>query len=183
MSSTPAPAASDVRYEERLSPSIGVWIVAVMLAALSVLVFAPISLATGLVAAGVFLVIEIILLRSTTPRIVVTDSEFQAGRARIEREFLGRVTGYRGEAAQDQQRAKLHGHAYVVMRGWISPVVRVQITDERDRTPYWLISTRRPEELVAALGGSMHEPELDEDPDVDDDALAPQRTDTDGAHG
>ncbi|MWD30886.1 DUF3093 family protein, partial [Aquicoccus sp. SCR17] len=33
--------------------------------------------------------------------------------------------------------------AFVNVRGWIAPVVRIQLTDERDRTPYWLTSTRR----------------------------------------
>ncbi|HEY4616030.1 MAG TPA: DUF3093 family protein, partial [Citricoccus sp.] len=28
-------------------------------------------------------------------------------------------------------------------------------TDARDRTPYWLTSTRHPERLVAVLGGGM----------------------------
>ena len=34
-------------------------------------------------------------------------------------------------------------------------MVKVEITDERDQTPYWLFSTKRPEELVEALGGAM----------------------------
>jgi hypothetical protein len=36
-------------------------------------------------------------------------------------------------------------------RGWITPVVRIEITDPADRTPYWLTSTRHPEDLVRAL--------------------------------
>ena len=37
------------------------------------------------------------------------------------------------------------------IRGWIDPVVRIEIADPSDRTPYWLASTRRPDKLVAAL--------------------------------
>ena len=33
----------------------------------------------------------------------------------------------------------------------------MEVTDERDTTPYWLTSTRRPEELAAALSGVMYE--------------------------
>ena len=32
-------------------------------------------------------------------------------------------------------------------------MVKIDITDPSDPTPYWLTSTRRPEELVAALTG------------------------------
>ncbi len=164
-------ATESVLFEERLTPSAGVWTVAVMLAALSVLVFAPINLTTGIVAAVLFFIVEAIILVATTPRIVVTDADLQVGRARIERSHLGDVTGYRGDAAREQRGARLHGLAYTVIRGWISPVVRIQLTDERDRTPYWLTSSRRPEELVAALGGTMHA-----DVDADDGQRPGDRT-------
>ncbi len=160
----PAADAETVLYEERLTPSVGVWVVAVMLAALSVLVFAPINLTTGIVAAVLFFVVEAIILVTTTPRIVVTDAELQVGKARIERVHLGETTGFRGDAAREQRGPRLHGLAYTVIRGWITPVVRIQLTDERDRTPYWLTSSRRPEQLVAALGGTMHAPEPEDVP-------------------
>lgn len=144
-----------VLYEERLSPSVGAWIVALLLASLTILVFAPIDLWVGLAVAAVFFAVEAILLINGTPRITVRERTLQVGRAAIERRHVGEVRGYRGEDARQQRGPSLHGLAYVTVRGWISPVVRVQITDEQDRTPYWLTSTRRPEELVAALGGRM----------------------------
>lgn len=162
----PAAAAETVHYEERLTPSVGVWVVAVMLAALSVLVFAPINLTTGIVAAVLFFIVEAIILVTTTPKIVVTDTDLQVGKARIERAHLGEVTGFRGDAAREQRGPRLHGLAYTVIRGWIAPVVRIQLTDERDRTPYWLTSSRRPEQLVDALGGTMHTPAPEVDPEA-----------------
>lgn len=155
---TASSPAETVLFEERLTPSVGVWVVAVMLGALSVLVFAPISLTTGVVAAVLFFLVEAVVLVATTPRIVVTDVHLQVGKARIERSFLGEATGFLGEAAREQRGPRLHGLAYTVIRGWIPATVRIQLTDDRDRTPYWLTSTRRPEELVAVLGGAMHSP-------------------------
>lgn len=160
-----APAGDDpVLFEERLTPSVGVWVVALMLAALTILVFAPIDLWVGVAAAVAFFVLEAILLVATTPRVVVRERTLQVGRASIERRHVGEVTGHRGEDARRQRGPLLHGLAFVNVRGWISPVVRIQLTDERDRTPYWLTSTRRPQELVAALGGVMvREDQADED--------------------
>lgn len=149
--------ADPVVYEERLTPSPGVWVVALLLAGLSILVFAPIDVWIGVAAAVVFLVVEVVVLVATTPRIEVREHTLQVGRAQIERRLLGRVTGHRGDSARAQRGPLLHGLAYVTVRGWISPVVRIQIEDARDVTPYWLTSTRRPEELVAALGGRMAE--------------------------
>lgn len=160
----PAQGSDRVLFEERLTPSAGVWVVALMLASLTILVFAPIDLWVGVAAAVVFFGLEALLLLATTPRIVVRERTLQVGRASIERRHVGEVTGHRGEDARRQRGPLLHGLAFVVVRGWISPVVRIQLTDERDRTPYWLTSTRRPEELVAALGGTM----VQEDPSDED---------------
>lgn len=146
---------SSVRYEERLRPSGWIWLVVVMISGLSILVFVPIGLEIGLAAAVVVFLVIAILLRASTPRIVVTDTTLQVGRAGIERSYVGEVTGYRGDDATFQRGPALHGLAFMCIRGWIDPVVRIQITDERDRTPYWLTSTRHPERLVAVLGGTM----------------------------
>ncbi|WP_159551279.1 DUF3093 domain-containing protein [Citricoccus sp. K5] len=152
----PAPEAPDrVLYEEKLRPSVWIWLMALMISGLSILVFVPIGLEIGLGAAVVVFAIIAILLTLSTPRIQVTERSLQVGRAGIERRYVGAVTGYRGDDATYQRGPALHGLAFMCIRGWIDPVVRIQIEDERDRTPYWLTSTRNPEQLVEVLGGTM----------------------------
>lgn len=41
--------------------------------------------------------------------------------------------------------------AFVMHRAWVGPMVRVELLDTADPTPYWLFSTRRPDELAAVL--------------------------------
>lgn len=41
--------------------------------------------------------------------------------------------------------------AYLAHRGWIRTAIQVEVRDDADPTPYWLISTRRADELAAAL--------------------------------
>ena len=41
--------------------------------------------------------------------------------------------------------------AYVVHRPWVSPMVLIVFDDPEDPTPYWLVSCRRPERVLAAL--------------------------------
>ena len=43
--------------------------------------------------------------------------------------------------------------AFLMLRAWVGPVVRVEITDPDDPTPYWVFSVRNPEALVTALQG------------------------------
>lgn len=41
--------------------------------------------------------------------------------------------------------------AFIVLRPWVKTAVRVWLDDPDDPTPYWVISTRRPEELAGLL--------------------------------
>jgi hypothetical protein len=59
-----------------------------------------------------------------------------------------------GDAARIERGTGLDARAFLVIRGWIRDVVRVPITDVADPAPYWLVSTRHPEQLAAAINGS-----------------------------
>lgn len=41
--------------------------------------------------------------------------------------------------------------AYVMHRAWVGPMILVVLDDPDDPTPYWLVSCRRPDRLLAAL--------------------------------
>ena len=140
-----------VLYEEKLRPSFWIWLIAAGVSSAVIVMFAPISMGAGYGAAVVFAAIVATLLILAPPRIVVTPSSLTVGRATIEREYLGSVEWFGGDDATYQRGPGLHGLAYLCIRGWISPVVRVEVTDPEDTTPYWLMSSRRPERLAEAL--------------------------------
>jgi hypothetical protein len=154
-STSPLPNASSAGtpavFRERLWPNIWIWIISAGISGAGILVFAPISMAAGYIAAGVLFTIIALMLLTSTPTILVTPDTLTVGRATIERRYIGDVEAFRGKDATAQRGTKLNGLAYLCIRGWIDPVVRIDITDPTDRTPYWLTSTRRPEELTAAL--------------------------------
>jgi hypothetical protein len=41
--------------------------------------------------------------------------------------------------------------AYVVHRAWVGPMVLLVLDDPDDPTPYWLVSSRHPDKVLAAL--------------------------------
>lgn len=149
-STTPSQGASEL-YREKLWPNAWIWIIGAGIAGAGILVFAPISAAAGITAAAVLFVIIAALLILSTPAIVVTESTVSVGRATIERRFVGSVESFRKGEATAERGTRLNGLAFLCFRGWIDPVVKIEITDPADRTPYWLTSSRRPEELVKAL--------------------------------
>lgn len=117
----------------------------------SIFTFVPINITAGVIAAVVVAAVLTTLLILSTPQITVTATHLSVGRAQIERRFLGTVEPFTGDDATDQRGTLLNGTAYLCIRGWISPVVKVEVIDPEDSTPYWLTSTRRPQQLAAAL--------------------------------
>ena len=140
-----------MRYRERLWPAWWVFLATALVIPASLLVFLPISPIAGVVSAvGLYGAIVVVLL-ATTPVIEVDDRMLRVGRARIERSFLGAVTGHTGKAAVAERGQRLDARAYLVLRGWIPGVARINLEDATDPTPYWLVSTRDPEGLARAL--------------------------------
>lgn len=138
-------------YKEVLRPSIWTYVAALFILPMVVLVCAPFDLMIGIVLAIVLYAIVIGIIVFTAPTIELTETELRVGRAHIGREYVGQATGYAGSHAVAERGVNLNANAYVMFRGMINPVVKVDINDPEDPTPYWLFSTRHPEKLVSAL--------------------------------
>jgi hypothetical protein len=58
------------------------------------------------------------------------------------------------EAFRQQTGPMADPRAFVVSRPWLHTAVRLTVDDPADPTPYWVVGTRRPEQLLAALGAN-----------------------------
>jgi hypothetical protein len=139
-------------YRERLWPAPWLFIATALVIPASLLVFLPISPTAGIVTAIVLYAGCVALVLLAAPVIEVTESELVAGKARLPLQLVGSVESFEREAARLERGQRLDARAWLLIRGWVDPVVRVEVLDERDPTPYWLLSTRRPRELAEALG-------------------------------
>jgi hypothetical protein len=81
----------------------------------------------------------------------VTDGELRVADARLPLEHVGAVEWFAADEKRRVLGPRLDPAAFVVHRGWVGPVLRVQLTDPADPTPYWLFSTRHPERLAEIL--------------------------------
>jgi hypothetical protein len=138
-------------YRERLWPTPFVFVACALVIPAAIIVFLPINATVGIALAIAMYLAIVVLLLATSPLVEVADGELRAGRARLPLDAVGEVTGYRGTAATAQRGVELDARAWLLLRGWVDPVVRIVLTDDDDPTPYWLVSTRHPERLAAAL--------------------------------
>ncbi|MCI2419846.1 DUF3093 domain-containing protein [Saccharopolyspora sp. K220] len=84
-------------------------------------------------------------------KIEIRDDELWVGDAHLPLRFIDDVEVV---TAAEQRRAlgpDLDPAAFMVHRASIHTSVRIWLNDADDPTPYWVVSTRRPDELVAAL--------------------------------
>jgi hypothetical protein len=142
---------SQPRYREKLYPSVWIFLATALVIPASLLVFLPISELPGaVVAAGLYGAIVALLL-VTTPTVEVGDGLLRAGRARLPLSVASGARAVRGPDAVQERGVGLHADAWLLIRGWIPDVVRVDLADPDDPTPYWIVSSRRPDELAAAI--------------------------------
>lgn len=144
---------NDHAYRERLWPAPWVFLATALVIPASLLVFLPISPPVGVGVAIVLYGAIVGVLLATTATIEVTDAEFRAGRARMPRSVVGTAQAFDGDEASAERGVRLDARAWLLLRGWIPGVVRVDVVDDADPTPYWLVASRHPEKLAAALKG------------------------------
>jgi hypothetical protein len=142
---------SAVSYRERLSPSLWVIVSAAVAAPMAALVIAPIDTTLALVGGALVGVAIVGFLVAGSPIVQVRDGVLTAGRAHIDVGFTGEVTVLTGEEARHARGPGLQPRSWHVIRGGIDGVVIVEITDIDDPAPSWVISTRTPDRLAAAL--------------------------------
>ncbi|RQP09909.1 MAG: DUF3093 domain-containing protein [Microbacteriaceae bacterium] len=138
-------------YRERLWPAPWIFLATALVIPASLLVFLPIDTTAGIVVAIVLYGGIVGLLLATTPLVEVADGELRAGRARLPLSLVGDVVAARGADAVRERGTGLHADAWLLIRGWLPDLVRVELTDPSDPTPYWLISSRRADDLAEAI--------------------------------
>jgi len=70
---------------------------------------------------------------------------------RLESRYIAAAEPYEGEAAREALGPAADPRAFLFTRPFITDVVRIDLDDLADPHPYWLVSTRRPKDLAAAL--------------------------------
>ena len=92
-----------------------------------------------------------IIWRSSPLQISVDDEWLVAGRARIERCYVGNVSALERDEYFLTRGRNADPASFLALRFWINRGVKVELTDARDVTPYWLISSKNPSALKEAL--------------------------------
>jgi hypothetical protein len=92
-----------------------------------------------------------LIFRAGRARVAVRDDELLVGDARLPLRFVTEVETFGPREKRRVLGPHLNPAAFVQHRGWVGPVLRIRHTDPADKTPYWLFSSRHPEQLAEIL--------------------------------
>lgn len=138
-------------YHERLWPSPLLMVILLLLVpAVTMIVFPlnpslaiPIAIAVYLIIAG-----SLVLM---SPTLSIRDNQLLAGNARVPVALLGEVELLDEKSLKRVIGTDADARAYLVVRGHLHRGVKVHLRDASDPTPYWVLTTRRPQELAQAI--------------------------------
>jgi hypothetical protein len=124
-------------YFLALSLGIAVWAAINTLAA--AIVMATLTLATIAIYFASALVLEI------------DECDLRVGKAHIDKKFCGQVRVLTPAEMSLQRTREADPAAFLAIRFWTAHGVKIEIKDARDQTPYWLVTSKRGDELEKAL--------------------------------
>jgi hypothetical protein len=138
-------------FRERLTVPV-IWWVLAGLFSLSVLLAvgaylgptwgAGTSVATIVIAAAIFISASIL--------ISVDSDELRVGRASIEHLYIADCRALDPEQTRRRAGVEADARAHLVLRPYVKTAVEITLNDPEDPVPYWLVSTRHPQQLAAA---------------------------------
>ena len=99
----------------------------------------------------VLTVLIVLIALKTTLVIEVDENEMRAGPAHIELKYLGKATVLDSKEMGRLRTRDADPASFLIFRFWRSTGVKVEINDTRDKTPYWLITSKRNNELAEIL--------------------------------
>lgn len=144
-----------VAYRERVHAPWWVWGLSVVLSgSLGIAYGHRLGTMWGLIAFVLPQIVLTVLLVGTAPLLVVDDLVVRAGRARLPLRYVGRVAAFDAARTREARGAKADPRAFLCLRSWVTTSVLVEVGDQHDPHPYWLVSTRRPQVLAPLLAAA-----------------------------
>ncbi len=143
--------SSPVLYSERTLPSLGFYAATLFVPLAVYLISLPFSEQLGLVVALVSWAGVLVWSYLSAPLIVLSKETLKVGKVHIETKYLGQATEVTAAESFKERGSSLDTRAFTRFQIGVKTLIKIEIKDEADPTPYWLISTRNPEVLAGII--------------------------------
>ena len=93
----------------------------------------------------------IVIAVKSKSEVLVAGGELIVGGAHIDLKYLGEVKSLNRDEMRLLRTRDADPAAFLAIKFWVSTGVKVTLQDQRDPTPYWLVSCKKMEELKSTL--------------------------------
>ena len=97
------------------------------------------------------LLLLLLIARSLSSKILLTNDVLYVGKAAIETKFIAEVILLDKKEMALERTVRIDPAAHLSLKFWEPKGVKIILQDKRDPTPYWLVTTKRGEELKSAI--------------------------------
>jgi hypothetical protein len=143
---------SEVIFKEVIRPPL--WLLGFiyfMFLSLVVAIWAALDNRSALIA-WVFSTLAILAIaRAARSTIEVSDKELIVGRAHIDLRYISKIEELNTQQMRLLRTRDADPASYLAITFWISTGVKITLQDDRDPTPYWLVSCKKSKELTSTL--------------------------------
>lgn len=139
-------------YSEKSKLPLKIWIfVAGMSVSIYLAIWAPLGVAPAAIMTLLFFVGFVSVLNKMQTRVAISKDYLYANNAKIEVKFIKKVTPLDKAAYRQLNGVSADPAAFLATNFWSNTGVKIELNDKNDPTPYWLISTKRPNEIAEKL--------------------------------
>ena len=138
-------------YKERVLPTVYFYIASITLPLSLFLVALPFSEVVSISLALASIPLVLVLSWLGSPLIALNEQTLSIGQASIETKYLGKAEVVSAQEAFLERGVKLDSRAFTKFQIGVKQLVKIEIQDKQDPTPYWLIATRNPEVLAGLI--------------------------------
>jgi len=144
--------SKDVIFFEKSNWPFSVWFfLSIMCASIYLAIWAPLGQIPALVATILVVFGLVILGQKMQTTVLLQHETLYVNNAKIDLKFIKKVTALDKVKFKNLNGASADPAAFLATNFWTHTGVKVELKDKNDPTPYWLISSKRAEELAKKL--------------------------------
>ena len=147
----PASENLSVEYSEWLYPRISSFLPLLMLIPAIWIVGAPLGTDLGFFFGLLIALVAGAIKLAGAPKITVSNDHLNLGKASIPRTAIGKIEMIDKSDQFFERGAKLDARAFVMFKYGLPDLLKIEINDKNDPTPYLLVSSRRGKDLIKSL--------------------------------
>jgi hypothetical protein len=145
------PAQTRALYREIVTPKWTSFLPLALIFPTFWLALAPINQYLGIILGTLITIASALALVYLSPVIEISKSAIRVGRASMPIAMIGEVTSVPSDRAFAERGPNLDARAYVRLQSSRGGLVKIEVIDRLDLTPYWLFSAKKPEQIVKTI--------------------------------